>query len=436
MAATADIVHLLRRTEFVARPARVAELSARSIPDAVDDVLDIARNGQVVVPGELGTYRPDHNWEQYETAVFWWLGRMVTAARPVQERMTLFWHGHFTSSWWDGLSRADYMTQQNQLYRELALGSYRDLAQRMAIEPAMLVYLDNNGNRVGSPNQNFARELLELFLLGVGNYTEGDVDAAARAWTGHNAAWPDYVYQFVPERHDSGQKTFMGTTRDWDGPEIIDHVLLHHPTARVAAARFIARKLWVFFASPSPPPGVVEHLADVFLASGLEVRSLLRAMLVHPEFYSPSSRQGVVRSPVEYLVALAVHTGLPVADSGFSWLGEQMGQSLFNPPNVSGWRPNAAWLHSAALSARASMARHVTWGLRRNDGFAHLNDLSVTDAVTAAAQFFGIDDLSARSRAALEAAHRAERQAQTWKSWWAPTNLLTMTMLAPEFHLA
>jgi uncharacterized protein (DUF1800 family) len=436
VAATADIVHLLRRTEFVARPARVAELSARSIPEAVDDVLDIARNGTVEVPADLRTFRPDDNWGQYEAAVAWWMGRMVNAPRPIQERMTLFWHGHFTSAWWQGLSRADSMTQQNQLYRQLALGNYRDLAQRMSIEPAMLVYLDNNGNRVGSPNQNFARELLELFLLGVGNYTEGDVEAAARAWTGHNAEWPDYEYRFVAELHDHEPKSFLGTTRNWDGPEIIDHVLLHHSVARVTAARFIARKLWVFFASPSPPAGVIEHLAEVFLASGLDLRSLLRALLVHPEFYSVTSRQGLVRSPVEYVVAIAAHTGMPVAESGFPWLGERMGQSLFNPPNVSGWRPNAAWLHSAALSARAKMARHATWGLRHNDGFAHLNDLPVPDAVTAAAQHFGISDLSARTRAALESAHQAERQAQAWQSWWAPTNLLTMTMLAPEFHLA
>jgi uncharacterized protein (DUF1800 family) len=436
VAATADIVHLLRRTEFVARPARVAELSARSIAEAVDDVLDIARNGVVVVPDDLRTSRPDDNWGQYEAAVSWWMGRMVSAPRPVQERMALFWHGHFTSSWWNGLSRADAMTQQNQLYRELAVGNYRDLAQRMAIEPAMLVYLDNNSNRVGSPNQNFARELLELFLLGVGNYTEGDVEAAARAWTGHNASWPDYEYRFVPELHDHEPKTFLGTTRAWDGPGIIDHVLLEHPTAKVTAARFIARKLWVFFASPTPPAGVVEHLADVFLASGLELRALLRALLVHPEFYSAASRQGLVRSPVEYVVALAAHTGLPLPESGYSWMGERMGQSLFNPPNVSGWRPNAAWLHSAALSARAQVARHVTWSLRRNDGFDHLHGLSVADAVTHVAEHFGITDLSARTRAALESAHQAERQAQAWQSWWAPTNLLTMTMLAPEFHLA
>ncbi len=332
MAATADIVHLLRRTEFVARPARIAELSARSIPEAVDDVLDIARNGTVEVPADLRTFRPDDNWGQYEAAVAWWMGRMVNAPRPIQERMTLFWHGHFTSSWWQGLSRADSMTQQNQLYRQLALGNYRDLAQRMSIEPAMLVYLDNNGNRVGSPNQNFARELLELFLLGVGNYTEGDVEAAARAWTGHNAEWPDYEYRFVAELHDHEPKTFLGTTRNWDGPEIIDHVLLHHSVARVTAARFIARKLWVFFASPSPPAGVIEHLAEVFLASGLDLRSLLRALLVHPEFYSVTSRQGLVRSPVEYVVAIAAHTGMPVAESGFRGWASAWGRACSTRP--------------------------------------------------------------------------------------------------------
>ena len=145
------------------------------------------------------------SWSQFVYAYDWWIDNMRTRPRPLQEKMTLFWHGHFTSSWFDGIGRTDHMMHQNQLYRDMAVGNFRTLTQAMSLEPAMLVYLNNADNRKGSPNQNFARELMELFTLGVGNYTEGDVEAAARAWTGHNADWPEYTYQFFTNRHDNEQ---------------------------------------------------------------------------------------------------------------------------------------------------------------------------------------------------------------------------------------
>lgn len=435
MAAIADIQHLLRRTEFVARPARVAELTPLTIEQAVDNVLDFAPNGAPQVPADLRVHQDGRGWQQYEQAVAWWLGNMVSLPRPMQEKMTLFWHGHFTSAW-ESINRADHMTRQNQLYREMALGNFVTLTQRMSIEPAMLVYLSNANNKKGSPNENFARELLELFTLGVGNYTEDDVLAAARAWTGHNADWPAYNYQFFPARHDNGNKTFFGATRNWDGPDIVNEILRDNAAKRLVAARFIAKKLFSFFAYPNGPTAVINQLADVFLAANFELRPLLRALLTHPEFYSASARQGLVRTPVEFAVAVLVHTGLGATELGYSWQGERMGQALFNPPNVAGWKQNAAWMNTSALSARAGMARHVTWILRRNDGFGFLNTMTVDAAVDHVANYFGITSMSPTTRAALVGAQQAERGAQRWASWWAPTNLLTMTMLAPEFHMA
>lgn len=432
----ADIAHLLRRTEFVAKPARVAELSALTLEQAVDDVLDFTPNADPQLPAWL-TYHDEANaWDQFVFAYNWWLDSMRTRPRPMQEKMTLFWHGHFTSSWWDGIGRADHMMHQNQLYRSQALGNFRTLTQAMALEPAMLVYLNNADNRKGSPNQNFARELLELFTLGVGNYTEADVEAAARAWTGHNADWPAYTYQFVPGRHDDGQKTFFGTTKNWNGPDIIDEVLRDNPAKRLVAARFITKKLWAYFAHPGGSTTVVNELADVLIANSMELRPLLRALLLRPEFYSTTARQGLVRTPTDWLVAISFATGLPAEELGGSWMGDQMGQALFNPPNVAGWKANAYWLNTSAISARANVARGVTWHLRQNAGFDNLHAMTVPDAVDHVAQYFGIHPLSTTTRNALISAHQAERSAQAWNSWWAPTNLLTMTMLAPEMHMA
>jgi uncharacterized protein (DUF1800 family) len=430
-----DIAHLLRRTEFVARPTRVTALSAMTLAQAVDDVLDIGRNGAPQPPAALLVHDKDRGWEQFVEATHWWLASMLTRPRPFQEKMTLFWHGHFTSSW-ESVGKTDHMMSQNQLYRSMALGNYRQLAQRMSLEPAMLIYLSNGFNKKGEPNENFGRELLELFLLGAGNYTEADVHSCARAWTGHNYDWDTRRYVFRSHHHDTGTKTFLGTTRNWDGPEIIDFVLRDHPTARVTAARHIARKLWEYLAHPGPPAGVVEALGDVLLANSMELRPMIRALLLRPEFYAPAAKQGLVRPPADWMVALAFHTGIPIDQMGATWNGGRMGQVLFHPPNVSGWRPNAAWLNTSAVSGRAGLARHLTWKLRDKGGYDFLNDLSVEAAVDHVAGAFGIAPLSASTRNALIAAHRAERSATRWKNWWAPTNLLTMTMLAPELHMA
>ncbi|CAB4568270.1 MAG: DUF1800 family protein [Actinobacteria bacterium] len=433
MADPADIAHLLRRTEFVARPARVTALSALTLEQAVDDVLNVSLNGSPTVPSSIAVHNSTSGWEQYVEAVNWWLDAMVTRPRPFQERMALFWHGHFTSSWWDGIGRSDHMMAQNQLFRTQGLGNFRALTQAMALQPAMLVYLNNNDNRREAPNQNFARELMELFTLGVGNYTEADVEASSRAWTGFNADWPEYQYQFHPTRHDSGNKTFFGTTRAWTGPQIIDEILRDNPPKKEVAARFIVRKLWDAFAHPGAPAPVVDALAAVFLSTDLDIRATMRALLLRPEFYGTTARQGLVRTPIEWMVALLEATGLVANDLGASWMGERLGQSVYNPPNVAGWKHNAYWLTTSTLSARGQMARNVTWRIRTQPAFANLASMTPAAAVDHVAAYFRIAPLSTASRDAMVTTYQNER---TRTSWAAPVSLLTMAMLAPEMHMA
>ena len=436
MAARADLEHVLRRTEFVARPERLNELASMSIDQAVDNILDFGPNANPQFPGVILANR-DANWQTFVDAWAWWMGNMVGLPRPMQEKMTLFWHGHFTSSLFSGIRSVGHIAQQNQLYRDLALGNLHTLTKRMAVEPAMLVYLNNDLNVNGSPNENFARELLELFTLGIGNYTEADVEAAARAWTGHGVGpFGDWTYSFVDDLHDSGMKTFFGISKNWDGPDIIDQVLRDDPTKRRIAARFITNKLWSFFAYPNGPAEVIDSLTDVFVSNGLELKPLLKALLTNPAFYSSTARQGLVRTPTDFLAAIVYHTGVdPVVTDG-AWLGEFMGQRLFNPPNVAGWKANAYWLNTSAISGRALAARQVTWNLRSDSRFDYLNTLSVNDAIDATAAMFGITSMSATTRAGLAAAQDNERRARGADSWWAPTNLLTMTMLTPEFNMA
>ena len=435
MTDTNDIIHLLRRTEFTARPARVAALSAMAtLEDAVDDVLDFGMNSPFPALPGMNVHDIANRWSQHPFLHDWWIEAMVHQPRPFHEKMTLFWHGHFTTEWSQS-ERNDLMMRQNQLYRDHALGNFRTLTQLMSIEPAMLRYLSNASNVKGAPNENFARELLELFTLGVGQYSEDDVRAAARAWTGHNYNWStDATYTFYPQNHDTGLKTFFGTTRNWDGPEIIDEILRDNVAKQLVAAKFIVAKLWRFLADQAPSTTVIDDLAALFVSSGMELRPVVRALLLRPEFYSTQVKQGMVRSPVEWTVAVLAHTGLTSAATRlFDW-APLMGQRVFSPPNVAGWKHNEYFLSTAAVSARANWARRVVTLLRASGGFDHLGSLSNAAAVDEVAEYFGIAPLAPTTRQVLISSFQAETTAVGGSVSTAISNLLLMAMLTGEMN--
>jgi uncharacterized protein (DUF1800 family) len=436
MVDAADIAHLLRRTEFVARPARIAELSLLpTIDDIVTNIIDFAPNANPQVPVEYAVYSSSNSYNQRVGAFHWWLDSMAIRPRPFQEKMTLFWHGHFTSEW-DVVERSDHMTRQNQLYRTQGLGNFLALTQAMSLEPAMLIYLSNGKNVKGTPNQNFARELLELFTLGVGNYAEEDVAEAARAWTGHNYNGTTAAYEFRPTKHDTGNKTFFGTTKNWDGPDIINEVLRDNAPKRWIAARLISKKIWEFLAYPKPAALLVDDLANVFIANNLEIAPLVRAVLVRPEFYSAEAKQGLVRTPTEWVVALLAQTGLTATAVNVFGFGDRMGQVIFDPPNVAGWKSNTYWLTTSALSGRASVAKKVASLLRANNGFDTLYTMSVPDSVDFVCNYFGLVPMAPSSRQSLIDAHSAERLASNGNVSKAVTNLFIMTMLTGEMNVA
>ena len=435
MADIAAVTHLLRRTEFIARPARVAELAALpTIDDAVNNILDFAPNANPQVPAPLQVHDGANSFTQRVDAYNWWVDSMVSRPRPFQEKMTLFWHGHFVSEW-DSVARTDHMTRQNQLYRTSALGNFLTLTQQMSLEPAMLIYLSNGVNVKTAPNENFARELLELFTLGVGNYTEDDVKAAARAWTGHNYNGTTKAYEFRPTKHDVDPKTFFGTTKNWDGPDIVNEILRDNAPKRLVAARLIAKKLWEFLAYPKPAADIVAALGDVFIANNLEIRPLVQAILVHPQFYAAEAINGLVRTPTEWAVALMAYSGLTSAGIGLYGYAERMGQTVFDPPNVAGWKNNTYWLTTSALSGRAAVAKRVASLMRANGGYDYLSGLSTNDAVTSVATAFGLDPLPPATAAAVANAYAAERGASNGTVAKANTGLLILMMLTPEMNV-
>lgn len=432
-----DAAHLLRRAGFGGTAAEVASLAASTNrQSAVARLLDFSTNPPATNPGLSTT---EGLWDDLMMLRNWWLDRMATAPAPLQEKLALFWHGHFACHQ-DGIYPiGDF--EQNQLFRNLGAGKFRPLVQAVSIDPVMLVFLDGFRNSKYGPNQNFSRELMELFTLGVDEYTLDDIREASRAWTGHSIRWQENVYYrpyvFNAWDHDEGMKTFFGITRNWNGPDIVDEIC--NGAKKPIVARFIARKMWSFFAYPDPEEEVLSSISATFLASDLDIRELCRAIFLHDRFYSTTARQGLVRSPVEFVVAALRYGGLSAAEMSAADYMWDMGQVLFAPPNVAGWKQNGYWLSPSTAWSRASFAKAVREHLAPWESPTFLGDtvnMTVPAAVQAAFDAFGIDQPTANTRANFEAWLTAERTSVGWQWPNQVRNLILLTLLSPEFQTA
>lgn len=438
-----QLAHLLRRTEYVARPNRMTELAAATRSEAIDNILNVTT--PVAIPAYVDHDIDGEGYNQWVFAVQWWTDRMVDSPKPMQERMAFFWHGHFCSGW-DKVNSARAMMEQNVLFRDSAFGNFRTMTHTMSVQPAMLFYLDNLDNVKTSPNQNFARELMELFTIGVVDqngqptYTENDVSAAAAAWTGHGIDWDTYLYKFWTGDHDYGTKTFMGQSRAWNGPDIINYLLQENVAKKMVACKFLSKKLWEHFAHEAPSQTIIDALAQVLFDNDFAIKPWVKAMLMRDEFYAVAATQGLVRSPLEFIVNLMYFTGYRGAEMNPQWYLEGMGQVPFNPPNVAGWKTNSYWVNTSVFGSRADFARNATWKLRQNDANRVGLGRTPTQAVDFVAGMFGLNtnglSLSTVTRNAMVNFVTASRTQESAGSWWENTNLLTMIMMTPEFHVA
>jgi uncharacterized protein (DUF1800 family) len=330
---------------------------------------------------------------QERQLVGWWLDRMVAAEAPTPERLTWFWHGHFATSSVK-VRDASLMAAQNATQRSLGLGGFEALAKAMIVDPAMLLWLDGNADKTGSPNENLAREFMELFALGVGHYTENDVREGARALTGWTVKRPTGKAAFVPQRHDNGSKQLLGSTGDFDSQSFVDTVL-----ARPESAAFVAGRLWFRLVSPTPPaPDVLARLVTAYGPSR-DIRAVLRAIALEPSFHDSATT--LVKQPVEWLVgllrALGVRPGALDDKAKVQLLAglRGMGQLPFQPPSVGGWAAAGAWLTTSAGAARLHLASLVA-------AHADLGPVaSASNRVDAVRALLGVDAWSARTATAL-----------------------------------
>jgi hypothetical protein len=296
----------------------------------------------------------------------WWLYRMLYTPHPLLERTTLFWHDHFATSV-AKVGKPPLMYQQNTLLRRHALGHFPALLLEISRNPAMIVWLDSNKNVKGAPNENYARELMELFSLGIGNYTEQDIREAARAFTGWNYTGDQYVFNAA--QHDDEPKTVFGQTGQFNGDDIVGLVL-----DQPAAAKFIVRKLYGEFISESQPPpdALIEPLAEQLRKSDYDIAACLRTMLRSQLFYSEHAYRQRIKSPVEYVIGLLKTFDARVPVEQLAAAMDGLGQSLFAPPNVKGWDGGKAWLNSATLLARHNLAWRLIGG--QDNNFAEMLD--------------------------------------------------------------
>ncbi|HTD89469.1 MAG TPA: DUF1800 domain-containing protein [Burkholderiales bacterium] len=362
-----DARHLLSRTNFAAAPADIESFSRLTREQAVDRLLSGMEKPRVtpppqwvsepvVPPSRLREMSVEErrNFQRTNAARGlemrgWWVQEMVITPSPLSEKMVLFWHNHFVSSQ-QKVRQPQYLYRQNLLLREHAMGNFGAFLHAISRDPAMVIYLDNASNRKGQPNENFAREVMELFTLGEGNYSERDVKEAARAFTGWSIDPEKGEFLFRPFAHDDGDKTVLGRSGNLDGDAVLD-ILLAQPQT----AEFIVCKLWREFVSPNAEADMAEvrRIAGVFRDSRYDIRAALRALLTSDAFYAPQHRATLVKSPVDLVVGTLRQFQFATGDAGpFALVVAQLGQNLFSPPNVKGWPGGAAWINSTTLLAR------------------------------------------------------------------------------------
>ncbi|MEO6834552.1 MAG: DUF1800 domain-containing protein [Candidatus Tumulicola sp.] len=372
--------HLLRRAGFGGTPEEVRRFAAMPVRDAVDSLVHFPSTAALPAPSDvyspvallsqyglrgLRALPPDqrkainreirrNEYQSILSLQLWWLDRMLATPAPLQEKMALYFHGHFTSNTIQKGISPSMTFNQNQLFRDSALGNLRELTRSVSKDPAMLLYLDNEVNVESHPNENYARELMELFTLGVDNYSEDDVRNAARAWTGWRYDRINETATYEPRFHDDGVKSFLGRTGNFNGDDVVN-IIFEQPQC----ARFFAASLLNAFVYNDPEPALVDDVAHLLSRHHFELAPVMSAILRSNVFYSDRAYRALVKEPVDFVVG--TYRTLGLSQMGASVLPElrAMGQVLFYPPNVAGWAGGANWINSDTMIARQNFLKRT-----------------------------------------------------------------------------
>lgn len=411
----AEIAHILRRATFGPHPGNV-EKWVEPGPEALIDSL-LSGSPQRILPAAEPAAEPgDERWDDVVKGFF---TNMHSANAGLHEKMTWFWHGHLTSSDQKGGPLAIY--RQHKLVRSLALGNFRELLRRITIDAAMLRWLDGNESRGDAPNENYSRELMELFTLGPGNYSEADVRAGAKLLAGWEAHWPSQIVRFRPASAYKGKVRFLGR-KIRAGKESYSRVVdavCDHPKC----APFIASKIHEFLIGVAPDPVRTDKLAEVFRDSGLEILPLLREIMTHPDFLN--LRLNRPRYAIEWTTAAAAVLGR--SSQANIWAMTPLGQTPFRPPNAAGWPPASSYLSSQQMLSRLDV---LGWNWTEENSALGQRLINSDDPAEEVLQIASLYEVSDTTRAGLVS---AARRAQPWD---IPNTMLRLALTSPEFVIA
>jgi uncharacterized protein (DUF1800 family) len=425
---------LLWRAGFGPKRGQVSAYAKLGLREAVDRLVNPPRE-RLSGPRPRVDGDPIAPRDAWGHDVLWWLDRMVRSRRPLVERMTLVWHDWFATSN-DGVGSQKLMLRQNALFRRQALGNFRTLLRGVTRDPAMILWLSAADNTKWEPNENYARELMELFTLGVNRgYSEQDVRQQARALTGFRYDWTDagpVRFRFDSEWHDTGLKTIFGKRGRFDWDDSCRLCLEHrrHPS-------FFVLKLWSYFIPRPPSASTQAALQRLYVRSGYDVKPVLKAILEHPAFYNGPR---MVKPPIVLTAGMLRAKGRGVDTDSWAWLGDMAGQHLFQPPNVAGW-DDARWLDTATFRGRWWLANYALERFVKDpDDDAGTEPRDAAKLVQRAVAFWGSPTLTPRTRNALTAfAGRALDTADaSWKQEVYPVliqnALRQLVAISPDYQ--
>ncbi|HEX3606169.1 MAG TPA: DUF1800 domain-containing protein [Candidatus Dormibacteraeota bacterium] len=449
------VARLFARAGFGATVAEIDQWAAAGYAATVDHLLSFTTaNGrpddlEVLALQEVASVGDDKNPPNSQPYQRWWLQRMATTPNPLEEKLTLHWHGHFATGYVK-VRKLGLMIAQNRLLRSQAAGDFRALCKAITVDPAMLIWLDGNTNRKGRPNENYGREFMELFSLGHdGGYTQNDVREAARALTGWTVDQQGNA-AFNAALHDGRVKTLLGQTGPWAANDVVDIVLDRHPKGPVAA-HYVAGRLAAFLHRPDPEPQVVQAMADAFVNGGYQIKPMVRTLLLRPEFSDGAGRN--IKSPAELVAGSIRGLSLARGDGAVglveSLLGQPgnrttpndlfaqesatMGQVLFDPPNVAGWHGGTSWANTATLLARYNFAAQAAT-LVTDDQLGALLDGTPAPSPQPWMLRLGLLDLFPATSAAIDS-YVAEARAAKADDKTVARGVLTLLLASPDYNL-
>ncbi|MDI9634762.1 DUF1800 domain-containing protein [Kamptonema cortianum] len=436
------VAHLLRRFGLGASEAEMEFYGANGWMGAIDKLLDYESIQEPVEIGDIFLRDNNGNLTPNATAAQGVLySRYLITQRPLEAKMTLFWHDHFATSA-DKVANGPTMLTHLETLQKHATGKFYNLLLAVSRDPAMLYFLDNQDNIAGQPNENFAREVMELFTLGIGHYTEKDIQEAARAFTGwtfgvtrgnrtvvvrNRVPGPQMRYVFDGQSHDHGSKTVLGKTGNWNGEDIL-RILCDMPRT----AYYITEKMWKWFAYPDPEPALIQRLADAFVKSGLNIKTLAREIMTSSEFYSDKAERAVVKNPVDFVIPtmrqLGFGAGIVQQVSQITNSTEpqgarraiapgilakqsttNMGMELLYPPDVAGWPRQTQWISTSTMTERIKWGTNLFMGPNNRPNLYPAFALfaanpTPTGVVDKLLSVFDCQDLSAKRQALIDAA--------------------------------